>query len=176
MRCPRSAFSLLLCGSALATAFILARLLDFDAGGGAGLLAGGLNASAAIGTAGNALAGLRVDSATAEALATSLTVAFAVTYLVGLLTEIFTLTTIGPWLMRADLPEECRRLEADLGVGSAEGAASAYQDITVRAYAIPASLDGTTVAELEARFAPPASSSSGCGRPPGAWIPSPECA
>jgi len=151
---PQVGLSLLLCGSALATAFVLARLLNFDAGAGAGLLAGGLNASAAIGTAGNALAGLTIDSATAQALATSLTVAFAVTYLVGLLTEIFTLTTIGPWLMRADLPAECRKLEADLGVGSGDAGVSAYHDIAVRAYTVLASLDGITVAELEGRFAP----------------------
>jgi putative transport protein len=151
---PQVGLSVLLCGVVLATAFALSRFLGFDAGAGAGLLAGGLNASAAIGTAGNALDGLALDAATAQALATSLTVAFAVTYLVGLLTEVFTLTTIGPWLMRADLPAECRQLEADLGVGGDEAGVSAYQDIAVRAYTIPAALDGIPVADLEGRFAP----------------------
>jgi len=152
---PQVGLALLLCGTALASALVLSRIFGFDAGAGAGLLAGGLNASAAIGTAGDAIARLSLEPARSQVLATSLTVAFAVTYLVGLLTEIFTLTTIGPWLMRADLAAECRKLEAELGVeGGDAGASSAYQGIVVRAYAVPNSLDGRTVAELEQSFAP----------------------
>ena len=152
---PQVGLSLLLCGTVLASALALARIFGFDAGAGAGLLAGGMNASAAIGTAGDAIARLPVDPATTQALTTSLTVAFAVTYLVGLLTEIVTLTTVGPWLMRADLAAECRKLEAELGVeGGDVGASSGYQDIVVRAYAVPARLDGRTVAEVEHSFSP----------------------
>ena len=152
---PQVGLALLLCGTALASALVLSRIFGFDAGAGAGLLAGGLNASAAIGTAGDAIARLSLEPARSQVLATSLTVAFAVTYLVGLLTEIFTLTTIGPWLMRVDLAAECQKLEAELGVeGGDAGASSAYQGIVVRAYAVPNSLDGRTVAELEQSFAP----------------------
>ena len=152
---PQVGLALLLCGTALASALVLSRIFGFDAGAGAGLLAGGLNASAAIGTAGDAIARLSLEPARSQVLATSLTVAFAVTYLVGLLTEIFTLTTIGPWLMRVDLAAECQKLEAELGVeGGDAGASSAYQGIVVRAYAVPNSLDGRTVVELEQSFAP----------------------
>lgn len=152
---PQVGLSLLLCGAALGSALALSRAFGFDAGAGAGLLAGGMNASAAIGTAGDAIARLAGEAATTQALATSLTVAFAVTYLVGLLTEIFTLTTVGPWLMRADLAAECRKLEAELGVvGGDVGVASDSQRVRVRTYVVPERLDGRTVAELERSFAP----------------------
>jgi len=152
---PQVGLALLLCGTVLASALALSRVFGFDAGAGAGLLAGGLNASAAIGTAGDALARLSADPATRQALSTSLTVAFAVTYLVGLLTEIFTLTTVGPWLMRVDLAAECKKLEAEMGVqGGDMGAGSAYQGIVVRGYTVPARLDGRTVAEVEQSFSP----------------------
>jgi putative transport protein len=152
---PQVGLALLLCGTALASAFLLARLFGFNAGGGAGLLAGAMNASAAIGTADDAIARLPADPAAIQSLSTSLTVAFAVTYVVGLLTEIFTLTAIGPWLMRADLAAECRTLEAEMGIdGGAAGAESSYQGIVVRAYTIPAALEGRSVADLEGMFAP----------------------
>jgi len=151
---PQVGLAILLCGTVLASALALSRLFGFDAGAGAGLLAGGMNASAAIGTAGDAIARLAVEPATTQTLSTSLAVAFAVTYLVGLLTEIFTLTTIGPWLMRSDLAADCRKLEAEMGVGGGDLGVSAYQGVVVRAYGIPASLDGRTVAAVEASFSP----------------------
>ena len=152
---PQVGLALLLCGAALACAFALSAILGFDAGAGAGLLAGGMNASAAIGTAGDAIARLAGEPAARQALSTSLTVAFAVTYLVGLLTQITALTVVGPWLMRVDLATECRKLEAELGVEAGDGdLASAYQGIAVRAYTVPDRWDRRTVAELEQAFAP----------------------
>ena len=84
------------------------------------------------------------------------TVAFAVTYLVGLLTEIFTLTTVGPWLMRADLAAECRKLESELGRRGRRRRRRLRRTraSSLRAYAVPARLDGRTVAEVERSFAP----------------------
>ncbi len=152
---PQVGLAILLCGTVLASALALSKVFGFDAGAGAGLLAGGMNASAAIGTAGDAIASLPAAPASRQVLATSLTVAFAVTYLVGLLTEIFTLTHVGPWLMRADLAAECRKLEAELGVGNDDaGVSSGYQGVVVRAYGVPGRLDGWTVAQVEQSFAP----------------------
>jgi len=151
---PQVGLAILLCGAVLASALALSTIFAFDAGAGAGLLAGGMNASAAIGTAGDAIARLSVEPATRQTLSTSLAVAFAVTYLVGLLTEIFTLTTVGPWLMRADLATECRKLETEMGVGGEGIGVSAYQGVVVRAYGVPGGLDGRTVAEVEQSFSP----------------------
>jgi putative transport protein len=57
---PQAGLAVLFCATGLATTYALARLLGFTAGGAAGLIAGGLNASAAIGTAGDAIAKLPV--------------------------------------------------------------------------------------------------------------------
>jgi putative transport protein len=151
---PQVGLSLLLCGTVLVTAVVLARVFGFDAGGAAGLLAGAMNASAAIGTAGDAIAGLPLEAARIQALTTSLTVAFAVTYLVGLVTEILTLTVVAPRLMRADLAAECRALEAEMGIAPGDAGVSSYQPIAMRTYAVPPRLDGCTVADLEQSFMP----------------------
>jgi putative transport protein len=152
---PQAVLALLFCATCLATAYALSRLFGFNAGGAAGLIAGGLNASAAIGTAGDAIAKLTVSEAVRRELAENSAVAFAVTYLVGLLTAIVTLSKIGPWLMRIDLKSECRKLEAELGMDKRDpGVFSAYQQFVVRSYSIPPVFHGKTAAALEQAFAP----------------------
>ena len=60
---PQIGLSVFFCVIGLASAYILARFFGFNAGGAAGLIAGGLGASAAIGTAGDAIAKLPVTGA-----------------------------------------------------------------------------------------------------------------
>lgn len=152
---PQVSLAALLCLTGLATAYGVSRVLGFDAGATAGLLAGGLNASAAIGTANDAIAKLSVDDGARQALSTSLTVAFAVTYLVGLITAIAMLSYIGPLLMRVDLAAECRAMEAEIGADDEEwGVGSAYRRFIHRAYRLPTNAGASTVAELEASYAP----------------------
>ena len=152
---PQVGLALLLCVTGLATAYGVSRIVGFDAGATAGLLAGGLNASAAIGTANDAIAKLALDDAARESLSTSLTVAFAVTYLVGLITAIATLSYVGPLLMGVDLAAECRAMEAEIGADDEEwGIGSAYRRFIHRAYRLPAGTRARTVADLEASFKP----------------------
>jgi putative transport protein len=152
---PQIALTVVLCGSGLAVTIVISRLLGFDAGAAAGLLAGGLNASAAIGTGSDAIAGPPIDEAARQALATNVTVAFAVTYLAGLVATILTLAKVGPWILRIDLAAECRKLEAAIGVDAPDpGVVSAYTEHAVRAFTLPAALDGRRVSDLEAGFAP----------------------
>lgn len=143
------------CVIGLASAYILARFFGFNAGGAAGLIAGGLGASAAIGTAGDAIAKLPVTGAVREQLTSSAAVAFSVTYLVGLFTSILTIGKIGPWLLRVDLKSACRQLETDLGMDKKEsGVFSAYQHFVARSYSIPESFNGKTAEALEQAFSP----------------------
>ena len=152
---PQIGLSLLFCAVGLASAYFLARLFGFNAGGAAGLIAGGLGASAAIGTAEDAIAKLPVTDAIRQQLTSSSAVAFAVTYLVGLITSIFTIAKIAPWLMRVDLKSACRDLEADLGMDKEQpGVFSAYQHFVARSYSIPESFDGKTAEGLEQAFSP----------------------
>jgi len=108
-----------------------------------------------MGTAEDAIAKLPISEAARQQLTASSAVAFAVTYLVGVITTILILSKVDPWLMRVDLKAVCRKLEAELGIQNNEpGVFSAYQHFVARSYSIPESLDGKTAAALEQAFSP----------------------
>ncbi|MEQ1800869.1 MAG: aspartate-alanine antiporter [Gammaproteobacteria bacterium] len=150
---PQTGLTVFLCCTGLGTAWLVATLFGFDVGTAAGLLAGGLTESATVGTAGDAIARLALDAAVREQLVSNVAVAFAVTYLVGLITAVWVLSVLGPKLMRVDLAEECRQLEEKMGVVTAEpGVLSAYTRHNMRAYRVAPELAGCTVQGLESRF------------------------
>src|SRR5262245_52014271 len=152
---PQVGLTLLLCGTGLVVVYALSRLFGFDAGTAAGLMAGALTESATVGTAGDAIKRLGVDAATAERLTTNSTIAFAVTYFLGVITTIFVLSRLGPRLMRVDVAAACREMEAQMGAGSTEpDVGSSYFEFIVRAYTVPPGLDGKTAGEIEAAFTP----------------------
>jgi len=152
---PQIGLSVLFVAVGLASAYCLARLFGFNAGGAAGLIAGGLGASPAMGTAGDAIAKLPVSDAVRQQLNASSAVAFAVTYLIGLITTIVTIGKLGPWMLRADLKSDCRALEAELGMNKREsGTLSAYQHFVARSYTVPDAFHGRTAQALEQTFAP----------------------
>ncbi|SRR5579871_746207 len=152
---PQIGLSLLFCVLTLGSAYLLARLFGFNAGGAAGLIAGGLGATPALGTSAGAIAKLPISEAARQQLSASSAVAFAVTYLVGIVTTIFTLGKIGPWLMGGDLKSDCRKIERELGMEKREpGVFSAYQHFVARSYSIPESFNGKTVEALEQAFSP----------------------
>ncbi len=150
---PQTGLTVFLCGTGLGTAWLVATLFNFDVGTAAGLLAGGLTESATVGTAGDAIARLSLDPAVREQLVSNVAVAFAVTYLVGLITAVWVLSVLGPKLMRVDLAAECRQLEEQMGAVTAEpGVLSAYARHAVRAYRVPTDVAGRTVQQLEQLF------------------------
>ncbi len=150
---PQAALTIVTCATGLATAYLVSRALGFDAGTAGGLIAGSMTESATVGTAGDAIAKLAVEANKKEYLATKITVAFAVTYFIGLLTIVWLLSWFGPRLMRVDLAAECRKLEEEMGLGSEEeGTVSAYYQFIMRAYTVSEALDGKTIAELEGMF------------------------
>jgi putative transport protein len=148
----QAALALILAATGLATGYGVARMLGFDAGTAGGLIAGSLTESATVGTTAAAIARLNLDDAAEQALVAHVTVAFAVTYLVGLITTITVLSRLAPRIMGVDLAAECEKLEREMGVGREQaGVVSAYFEFIMRAYEIPAALD-VGIAELEARF------------------------
>jgi putative transport protein len=152
---PQAGLSVFFCAVSLASAYVLSGMFGFNAGGAAGLIAGGLGASAAMGTGAEEIAKLPISQAAREQVIASSAVAFAVTYLIGLITTIFTLGKVGPWLMRGDLKSASRNLETELGIDKSEpGVVSAYQHFVARSYSIPESYDGKTVEALERVFSP----------------------
>ncbi len=137
----------------LLVAWMVAGLFGYDAGTAAGLVAGSLTESATIGTAMDAIARLDLAEAERTALNNNIPVAFAVTYLVGVIGAAWILSQLGPKLLRVDLAEECRKLEEQMH-GGMPLQLSARREQEFRAYAIdPGScFVGSSITDLE-RFA-----------------------
>src|SRR5437763_5317904 len=151
---PQLAITLVLCVTCLLAAYTAARLLGYDIGTAAGMLAGAFTESTVIGTAGDAIGRLAISAADKTALTNNIPVAYAVTYLVGTGFIVWFLPNVGPKLMGVNLEEEARKLQAKIsGSGSAQaGAMSAFMRLAVRAYRITRSdLLNRSVAELESR-------------------------
>ena len=146
-----AALAAIVATTGLVVAFIVAKAFGYDAGTAAGLVAGALTESATIGTAMDAIARLDLSTAERAALANNIPVAFAVTYLVGVIGAAWVLSQLAPRLLRVDLAEECRKLEGELRGGVA-APHSARREFEFRAYAVdPGSgLVGRSLADLEA--------------------------
>src|SRR6266513_2509425 len=151
---PQVALTLVLCVTCLLGAFAAAKLLGYDIGTAAGLLAGAFTESTVIGTASDAIGRLAISAADKTSLTNNIPVAYAVTYLVGTAFIVWFLPNVGPKLMRVNLKEEARKLRAKIaasGAGESE-TLSAYQALAVRAYQVTnPNLINRSVAELEAR-------------------------
>jgi putative transport protein len=151
---PQIGLTLLLCVTALLTAWAVSLVLGFDAGAAGGLVAGAMTSAAALGTASDAVLNLDLDPAQLASAAARQTVAFAVTYLLGMSLVVWLLAHLAPRLLGVDLAAECRRLEVEMGIDDrGDDALTAYSAVVARAYAIPSALAGSSVADLEALFA-----------------------
>src|SRR5512139_1162928 len=150
---PQMALTVVLCVTCLLTGFTFAKILGYDIGTAAGLLAGAFSESTVIGTAGDAIQRLAISDAEKAAHLNAIPVAYAVTYLIGAAAVVWFLPTIGPKLMRVNLREEGARMQAEIA-GSAElglGVMSAARHFDIRAYRVTnPGLINKTVAELEA--------------------------
>ena len=151
---PQLAITLVLCVTCLLAAYTAAKLLGYDMGTAAGLLAGAFTESTVIGTASDAIGRLAISAADKASLTNNIPVAYAVTYLVGTAFIVWFLPNVGPKLMRVNLKEEARKLRAQIsgpGTGEIE-IPSAYQSLAVRAYRVThPGLLNRSVGELEAR-------------------------
>jgi putative transport protein len=150
---PQLAVTVVLCVTCLLTTFGVAKLLGYDVGTAAGLLAGAFTESTVIGTAGDAINRLDIPAAEKARLINNIPVAYAVTYLIGTAFVVWFLSTIGPRLIHVNLREEGRKLQAQVG-GAEErepGVYSAFFSFGARAYRVTNErLVNLTVAQLEA--------------------------
>jgi len=150
---PQLAITVVLCVTCLVSAFTASKLLGYDMGTAAGLLAGAFTESTVIGTAGDAINRLALPAAEKTALVNNIPVAYAVTYLIGTAFIVWFLPNIGPRLLGIDLKEESRKLQAQVAGGpeAEPGVVSALQRFAVRAYRVTNDrLLNRTVAVLEA--------------------------
>ena len=150
---PQLALTVILCVTCLLSAWGASRLLGYDVGTAAGLLAGAFTESTVIGTAGDAINRLDLPADEKARLINNIPVAYAVTYLVGTGFVVWFLSSLAPRLIRVNLREEGKKLQAAIG-GDEEpepGVRSAYFSLGARAYRVTnEDLVNHTVAELEA--------------------------
>jgi putative transport protein len=147
------ALTLVLCVTCLVTAFIAAKLLGYDIGTAAGLLAGAFTESTVIGTAGDAINRLAISAEEKTRLLNNIPVAYAVTYLVGTTAVIWFLPTIGPKLMGVNLKDEAKKMQTQVpgGAEAQPGIISPSRTFDVRAYRVTnEKLANKTVKEIEA--------------------------
>ena len=150
---PQLALTVLICVSCLLTAFGFSKLLGYDVGTAAGLLAGAFSESTVIGTAGDAINRLPLPDAERQVLINNIPIAYAVTYLVGTAALVWYIPTIGPKLMRTNLRAEAALIEAKAAEqgGTEHGRISASRPFDVRAYRVTSPrLFNRTIAEIEA--------------------------
>ena len=141
----------------LLTAWAMARLLDLELGYAAGMMSGGLTESPVIGTASEAIRALPISAEEKSRLIAQIPVADALTYLFGTVGVILFCGYIGPWLLRADLKADGRRLEAAMGfTREDDGIDSGWRMFAMRAYRLEARhrVVGLTVAAAERSVAP----------------------
>ncbi len=150
---PQVALTVVLCVVCLFTAFGFAKLLGYDVGTAAGLLAGAFSESTVIGTAGQAIQRLALPDEQITALLNNIPVAYAVTYLVGTASLVWFLPTIGPKLMGINLREEGARVQAEIAGAAALGAGvvSGTRFFDIRAYRVTnPEIMNKTIAQIEA--------------------------
>jgi aspartate-alanine antiporter len=137
------------------TVWAVARVFGLDQGAAAGVLAGGATESAAIGTAGEALASLPLPKEEIARLTSNIGVVYAITYLFGTFTVIFFTTGLAPRLLGIDLAAASRDYERELGGGRTQlppGQFEALRGVVARIHRVGPAAAGRTVEELEGRM------------------------
>lgn len=154
---PQVSLTVVLCVTSLVTTVVAARLMKYDCGTAAGLMAGAFTESTVIGTAGDTIARLDLPKEERDRLLNNIPVAYAVSYLVGTGFVVWFLSSLAPRLLKVSLKEESRKLEAQLASGPKQepGTQSAYREWDLRAYRLAeGKLVNGTVGALERSFAP----------------------
>ena len=151
----QAALTVVLCVTSLLTTVGAAKLMGYDCGTAAGLMAGAFTESTVIGTAGNTIARLDLPEAEKARLLNNIPVAYAVSYLVGTGFVVWFLSSLAPRLLRVDLKAESRKMDAQAASPTAaRGTRPAYREWDVRAYRVLESWAGRTVSDIERSFAP----------------------
>ncbi len=153
---PQVILTVVLCVTSLVTTFAAAKLLGYDIGTAAGLLAGAFTESTVIGTAGDTINRLALGADEKTRLLNNIPVAYAVTYLVGTTFVVWFLSKAAPKLIGANLKDESRALEARMSSGRREeaGSRSAYREWDIRAYRTPDVWARKSVSDVERSFLP----------------------
>jgi putative transport protein len=146
-------FSVIVLALCLLVPFVCAKVAGLDLGYAVGLYAGSQTISASIGVASDQITRLGLPAEQVKTYLDAIPIGYAVTYIFGTIGSAIVLAQIGPKLIGVDLPAACAEYEKQMGggvVGQDPGVFSAYRQVELRAYRIPAAggLTGRPVREL----------------------------
>ena len=146
----QAALAAIVAVTGLIVAYSVSLVLGYDVGTAGGLIAGSLTESATIGTAADAIGRLSLDAAQRQALTNNIPVAFAVTYLIGVIGAAWFLAQMAPRILGVDLASECHKLEEKMQGGDRQGI-SARREFEARSYLLleGSRLIGRTIGDLE---------------------------
>ena len=114
---PQMGFATIMCVFCLVIPWILAKIMGYNVGEAAGLLAGSQTISAVIGVAGDTINELNISPETKEAYNNIIPVSYAVTYIFGTAGSAWVLGSLGPRLLGGldKVKAACKELEAKMG-------------------------------------------------------------
>ena len=115
---PQVALTVVLCVTSLVTTVTAAKIMGYDSGTAAGLMAGAFTESTVIGTAGQTIERLDLPAEEKQRQLNNIPVAYAVSYLVGTGFVVWFLSSLAPRLLKVNLKEESRKLEASMAGGN----------------------------------------------------------
>ncbi len=150
--------SVVIAVTSLLTALSLAKILGFDVGTAAGFFAGSVTQSAALGTAEGAIRQLLIPASQQATLESNTAVAYAITYVFGTAGGIM-FFKLAPYILRINLKDESRKLEAKMSGAESEGDKpgmfSWTRQLSLRAYHVTNNdVVGKTIEEVERIFLP----------------------
>ena len=152
----QATLSVIFCLIALVNILLISKILGYDKGLAAGLLAGSITESATIGSASDAINRLDIPADVKAVAVTHLAVGYSVTYLFGSAGVTWFLSQMAPKILRTDLRAACREKERELSGGREElgaGMNDEFARFVVRAYRVNgAGSAGRTVADVEREF------------------------
>ena len=153
---PQVSLTIVLCVTSLLATVVAAKVLGYDCGTAAGLLAGAFTESTVIGTAGDTIARLSVPDTEKQRLLNNIPVAYAVSYLVGTGFVVWFLSSLAPRLLGVDLKAESQKLEAQMSARPTEDSTnrSGYREWDIRAYRLADRFANSRIADVEKSFVP----------------------
>ena len=153
---PQMLFAAVMCVFCLIAPFLLAKLMGYNAGEAAGLLAGSQTMSAVLGVAEDTIGQMNISDTDKSAMVNVMPVAYAVTYIFGTAGSAWLVSDIGPRLLGGldYVKKACKELEAKMGnydESEQPGFMPAARPVTFRAYKISNEWfkEGKSVKQLE---------------------------
>jgi len=131
---PQVAYAVIVAATGLATTYAAAKILGYNPGLAAGLLAGGMTNSGTLGVAVANVHQLGLNPTETAAIASIIPIGYAVTYPFGTAGAAWFVSSLAPKLLGIDLKKACKEYEAAAGLDPHSGQEMANFPVMARAF------------------------------------------